>query len=95
MPGTVVKQKINNSTEKKATYLRTIQQLRQRNFSRNLPFLIVSENLPEGQVYREFADGRIELQQMLTKDGPSFHFQVVRELLSAEADKVRQAYGLR
>ena len=94
MPGTAVTQKKTKIVEKNAAYLHTILQLRQRNFSRNLPFLIVSEKLPEGQVYREFPDGRIELQQM-APNGPSFNFDVIRELPSAEADKVREAYGLR
>ena len=94
MPASVVKNKKIKIANKDAEYSCTIQQLRSRNFSRNLPFLIVSEKLPEGQVYREFPGGRIELQQM-APNGPSFHFQVVRELPSPEADKVRKAYGLR
>jgi len=94
MPGSVVNSKKAKIVKKDEAYLYTIQQLRARNFSRNLPFLIVSERLPEGQVYREFPDGRMELQQMATQ-GPSFHFRVVKKLPPAEAAKVRKAYGLR
>ena len=51
---------------KKEQYINTIKVLRAKNFSNNLPFLILSENLPEGQVYREFPDGHIELQEVFT-----------------------------
>jgi hypothetical protein len=80
--------------EKKAAYLKTIKQIRASNFKRNLPFLILSEELPEGQMYLEFPDGRIEIQQMAPGE-PSFQFDVVKALPSAEADEIRKTYGLR
>ena len=74
-------------------YRVTIRGLRAKNFSRNLPFLILSDKLPEGQVYREFPDGRIELQQIFTI-GAKFHHKVLSILPEQEALKVRKAYGL-
>jgi len=38
-------------------YLITMINLRAKNFSKDLPLLILSETLPAGQVYKEFADG--------------------------------------
>jgi len=74
-------------------YLVTIKNLRSRNFSRNLPFLILSEQLPDGQVYREFPDGRIELQEVFA-EGPKFSSKVIQVLKAPEADVVRKEYGL-
>jgi hypothetical protein len=51
----------------------TIRNLRANNFSKGLPFPILSENLPEGQVYKEFADGRIEIQEVLSA-GKNFQY---------------------
>jgi hypothetical protein len=74
-------------------YLFTIKNLRSRNFSKNLPFLILSEELPDGQVYREFPDGRIELQEVFA-EGPKFQSKVIQVLRAPEADRVRKEYGL-
>ena len=74
-------------------YLFTIKAIRSRNFSKNLPFLILSDKLPEGQVYREFSDGHIELQQVFTA-GSKFQYKVLQILPAPEADKVRKEYGL-
>lgn len=82
-----------NEAAGKERYLRTINNLRSRNFSKNLPFLILSEKLPEGQVYREFSDGRIELQQVFAV-GAKFESKVLHVLDSADADQVREEYGL-
>ena len=78
---------------KKEQYINTIKVLRAKNFSNNLPFLILSENLPEGQVYREFPDGHIELQEVFTV-GKVYKFKVLKVLAPAEADKVWAEYGL-
>jgi hypothetical protein len=74
-------------------YLFTIKKLRSGNFSKNLPFLILSDTLPDGQVYREFSDGHIEVQQVFSI-GSEFLYKVLRTLPAGEADKVRKAYGL-
>jgi len=74
-------------------YFDTVKSLRSRNFSKNLPFLILSDELPDGQVYREFADGRIELQQVFS-DGPKFRSKVIQILKAPEADLVRKNHGL-
>lgn len=74
-------------------YLTTIKNLRQRNFSKNLPFLILSDQLPDGQVYREFPDGRVELQEVFI-EGTKFKSKVIEVLKRLDADRVRKAYGL-
>lgn len=74
-------------------YLVTIREMRAKNFSRNIPFLILSDRLPEGQVYREFADGRIEIQEVFV-NGKSYEAKAIQTLEPLEADKVRYEYGL-
>jgi hypothetical protein len=71
----------------------TIKALRSRNFSEGLPFLILSDKLPEGQVYREFSDGRIELQEVFTV-GSKFESRVINVLKSVDADRLRREHGL-
>lgn len=80
-------------TVDKEQYLVTINKLRSRNFSNNLPFLILSDKLPEGHVYREFPDGRIEIQHVFVV-GAKYEAQVLNVLNSTDADKVRMEYGL-
>ncbi|WPU95650.1 hypothetical protein SNE25_08975 [Mucilaginibacter sabulilitoris] len=65
------------SLEKKEKYLATVKDLRSENFGRNWPFLILSEKLPDGQVYREYPDGHIELQEVLA-NGPNFEYKFIR-----------------
>ncbi|WP_285010755.1 hypothetical protein [Pedobacter faecalis] len=78
---------------KREHYLNTVKAIRVNNFSRNLPFLILSDKLPDGQVYREFSDGRIELQEVTSK-GSNFQYRVIKTLSNTEADKVRKEHGL-
>ena len=79
--------------EKRKEYLATMENIRRRNFSNNLPFLILSEDLPNGQVYKEFPDGRIEIQEVQSA-GKKFSTRVVKVLKASQAEKVREAYGL-
>lgn len=81
---------ITNRNEK---YIATIKELRSRNFSKNIPFLILSNKLPDGQVYREFPDGHIEIQEVFSI-GAEFGSKVLQILSTPEADKVREEYGL-
>lgn len=74
-------------------YFITLRKLRSRNFSNNLPFLILSDKLPEGQVYREFPDGRIEVQHVFVV-GSKYQSKVLNVLDSSDAEKVRMEYGL-
>lgn len=74
-------------------YLITIRNLRANNFSKDLPFLILSENLPEGQVYKEFADGRIEIQEVISA-GKKFRTRVIKVLKGLQADSIRKTSGL-
>ncbi len=75
-------------------YMNTVKELRARNFKRNLPFLILSDELPDGQVYREFPDGRIEVQQVSIQ-GAEYDSTVVRILLPSDAERVRREHELR
>lgn len=70
----------------------SVRELRKRNFSNNLPFLILSDKLPDGQAYHEFADGRIGLQGVVDSE-TSYTFKLIRVLSSTEADRVRSEYG--
>lgn len=79
--------------EKHRKYLITIQNLPHRNFSNNLPFLILAEDLPDGQVYKEFADGRIEIKEVKSA-GKKFCTRVIKILKTVQAEKVRKACGL-
>ncbi|MRG47201.1 hypothetical protein GFS24_18915 [Chitinophaga sp. SYP-B3965] len=83
---TVLEQEISLQEKKFAL---TIERLRKRNFSKNLPFLILSDKLPEGQGFYEFADGHIEIQEVYTV-GADIETRFVRRLTDLEAEQVRQ-----
>jgi hypothetical protein len=74
-------------------YLATIKEIRSRNFSNNLPFLILSSDLPSGQSYHEFPDGHIELMRVSTA-GSVYRFIRLRTLTKSETAKVRKESGL-
>jgi len=80
-------------TKKREKYMNTIRELRLKNFSNNLPFLILSDKLPEGQAYREFPDGRMELQEVFSI-GPEYKTTVLKILSSSEANRIRKENGL-
>ena len=67
--------------------------LRERNLNNDLPFLILSEDLPEGQAYREFPDGHIEIQEII-EDGANLKSKLVRKLTSTETAAFRVKNGL-
>ncbi|QDW23594.1 hypothetical protein FFJ24_001625 [Pedobacter sp. KBS0701] len=84
----------NLETEtKQEKYLDVLRNLRAKNFSRNLPFLILSNKLPKGQVYKEYNDGRIEIQEV-SSAGKKINVKVLKTLAVKEADLVRIDYGL-
>jgi hypothetical protein len=68
-------------------------ELRLKNFKINLPFLILSEKLPQGQSYREFSDGHIEIQKIYSV-GSELKSKHIRTLTQEEAEKVRLESGL-
>ena len=78
---------------KEERYATTIRELRARNFKNNLPFTILSDELPEGQAFREFADGRIEIQEVFSI-GAEFKSKHIKTLTSLEAERVRRENGL-
>ena len=84
---------IHKTITKDEKYLHTLKGLRTRNFSMNLPLLLLSDKLPEGQVYREYADGRIEIQEIYS-EGSVYKYKVIGHLSAAEADGLRRTYGL-
>jgi hypothetical protein len=67
--------------------------LRAKKFEQGLPFLILSEELPEGQSYLEHANGRIELQEVY-EIGPTLKSKRIRLLNRKEAVDVRLKNGL-
>ncbi|WP_158795889.1 hypothetical protein [Pedobacter sp. L105] len=78
---------------KKKKYLNTIKKLRLKNFSNSLPFLMLSENLPDGQSYLEFPDGEIIVHEVII-EGVVIGTKTIRTLSSKEADQIRKEYGL-
>jgi hypothetical protein len=74
-------------------YTATILAIRSSNFKKNIPFLILSSDLPDGQAYREFNDGRIEIHEAYT-EGAKIKSKVVRVLSHAEAANIRMENGL-
>lgn len=90
---TKTKRKNLQEAPNRELYFNTVHKLRSRNFGNGLPFLILSDKLPDGQVYREFADGRIEVQPVIVV-GAEYKFKVLKILDSGKADKVRSEYGL-
>jgi len=80
-------------SEKEQKYLATIRGIRARNFGNNIPFLIISDKLPEGQVYREFPDGHIELQSVFSIDA-NFESKTIKTLSPAEANQVLTEHRL-
>lgn len=78
---------------KEKKYLNTIKTLRLKNFSNNLPFLMLSENLPHGQSYLEFPDGKIIIHKVFLKRS-TIGTIAIRTLSSKEADQIRKEYRL-
>ncbi|CAM4273275.1 hypothetical protein SAMN06265348_109305 [Pedobacter westerhofensis] len=82
-----------NLAVKEEKYLITIKTLRLKNFSNNLPFLMLSENLPEGQSYLEFPDGSMIIHEIFVV-GSQTETRTIRKLTPKEADQIRNEYGL-
>lgn len=68
---------------------RAIIKLRERNFSKGLPFLILSDELPDDQAYYEFGDGHVEVQRIVEKNGVD-ETELVRVLSDEEAKRIRE-----
>jgi len=75
----------------KKKFAATIERLRMRNFTKNLPFLILSDKLPEGQGFYEYADGHIEIQEVYTV-GADIETKFIRNLSAKEAEEVRENF---
>lgn len=71
----------------------TILALRAENFRKGIPFLILSETLPDGMGYKEFSDGHIEQHEVYT-EGAAIKSRVIRTLTDMEATKIRIENGL-
>lgn len=74
-------------------FLKTIKAFRTKCFDLDKPFLMLSADLPEGESYWEFKDGRIEIQRVLVVQG-EVHSIVVRVLDEKESEKVRESHGI-
>jgi hypothetical protein len=77
--------------EQNKKFTATIEQIRKRNFNNNLPFLILSDQLPEGQGFYEYADGRIEIQEVFTI-GSDIEIRLIRTLSDMEANQIRENF---
>jgi len=77
---------------KEKKYLNTIKTLRLKNFSNNLPFLMLSENLPDGESYLEFPDGEIIVHEVFL-EGKVIRTRTIRMLSSEEVDQIRKEYS--
>jgi hypothetical protein len=82
-----------NLAAKEKKYFNTIKTLRLKNFSNNLPFLMLSENLPERRSYLEFPDGRMIIHEVFVV-GTTSETRTIRKLTSREVDQIRNEYGL-
>lgn len=67
--------------------------LRAKKFEQGLPFLILSDELPEGQAYREYANGKMEVQEVYEEDF-ALKSKIVRLVAETEAARVRLIHGL-
>lgn len=79
--------------EKEKKYLETARAVREKNFNEGNPFLMLSDDLPEGESYWDYPDGRIEIQRVVVV-GNKIEYIVVKELGKDEANKVRGEHGL-
>lgn len=52
--------------------LSTLRTLRSNNFQRGISFQMLDERLPKGQAYYQFADGHIEIRELVTGQGKPF-----------------------
>lgn len=68
-------------------------QLRDENFRKGFPFMMFSENLPDGEAYLEYPDGRIEVTR-IDEAGNKNEMKLVKVLSDEEAKQVRREYGL-
>lgn len=82
-----------NLAEREEKYMNTIKTLRLKNFSNNLPFLMLSENLPDGRSYLEYPDGNMIIHEVFVV-GTTTETRTIRKLTSKEADQIRNEYGL-
>lgn len=68
-----------------------IMKVRLNKLERGKPFMINSPNLPAYQCYMEYADGKINIEQINYADND---FKAIRELQPEEAAQLRNALGL-
>jgi hypothetical protein len=66
-----------------------VRKLRREKLQNGLPFMITSSELPDGQCYLEYADGRITL---VTLSKNARDFQYLRDLSAAEILRIREEY---
>ena len=67
--------------------------LRNDNFKKGFSFMILSENLPDGEAYLEFPDGHIELTG-IEELGNNIKLISIRTLSAIEEQLVRKEHGL-
>lgn len=83
---------LKEMAEQKEKSQAIIRELREKCFSENVPFLITSEALPDGEAYYEYANGRMEIRKMHSEG--SLKTELVRVLTDDEAGEIKKAYGI-
>ena len=68
-----------------------VEQLREEHFEKNLPFMIGNMNLPEGQFYFEFSDGRIAVATFLENQK---EYKTLKYLSEKQSHELRETYNL-
>ena len=78
--------------ERQRKFIATIKEIRANDFKNGMPFMMLSENLPEGQAYFEFPDGHFEVREVLTV-GIEYDFEILRVINSEEINLLRIEYA--
>ena len=68
-----------------------VEQLREEHFEKNLPFMLGNMNLPKGQFYLEFSDGKIVIALFPENQKD---YQIVKSLSEKQSHELRETYHL-
>jgi hypothetical protein len=85
--------KLNNDTtdERLIAMQEIIKKLRHNDLTEGHCFMIFDDDLPDGQAYYEYPDGRIAVEQ-LNHDNLDLPRIVIRELTAGEVDMLKQRH---
>jgi hypothetical protein len=68
-----------------------VEQLREEHFEKGLPFMVGNMDLPKGQFYLEFSDGKIVIA---TFPENQRDYQILKSLSENQSQKLRETYNL-